>query len=160
MKNPSTGDPIRAEDETKGERTMPITPIGSKLNIEATATRTRQTIKPTSTFSQVLKGGAQVLLAGAEIASKVMGGSVLTAALSSARQELGGPGAPNGSSRGGGGSDFDALRQVQEESREMNVFFLDLQQRMQAENRRFTTISNVLKSRHDTARAAINNIRS
>lgn len=139
---------------------MPITPIRPHMNIEATATRTRQTIKPSSAFNQVLKGGAQVLLAGAEIASKVMGGSVLTAALSSARKELGGPGAPAGSNGGSGGSDFDALREIQEQSREMNVFFLDLQQRMQAENRRFTTISNVLKSRHDTARAAINNIRS
>ncbi len=136
---------------------MNLSNIGPRMQVEASTTRTRQTIKPTSTFNQVLRGGAQVLLAGAEIASKVMGGSVLSAALSSARAQIGGPGAPSAS---GGGSDFDALRQVQEQSREMNVFFLDLQQRMQAENRRFTTISNVLKSRHDTARAAINNIRS
>ncbi len=139
---------------------MPISQIRPKVTIEATATRSRQTVRPTSTFNHVLKGSAQVLLAGAEIASKVMGGSVLSAALSSARQQLGGPGAPSGTGTTPNGSDYDALRQLQDQSREMNVFFLDLQQRMQAENRRFTTISNVLKSRHDTARAAINNIRS
>ncbi len=37
--------------------------------------------------------------------------------------------------------------------------FLELQQQMQSENQRFTTLSNVLKARHETAKNSINNIR-
>jgi len=38
--------------------------------------------------------------------------------------------------------------------------YLALQEEVQQENRRFTTISNVLKAKHETAKAAIGNIRS
>lgn len=37
--------------------------------------------------------------------------------------------------------------------------YLSMQQRINAENRRYTALSNVLKTRHETAKAAINNIR-
>lgn len=40
-----------------------------------------------------------------------------------------------------------------------NDHYLLLQERISAENRRFTALSNVLKARHDTAKAAVNNIR-
>jgi len=153
--------------------TTPIVGPG-KFSLSIAQPRQRQTPKPIATFSEVLKGGAQVLLAGAEIASTMVGGSVLSAAVAKARTRLGGPLSPGGSAGGSSGgpmtgtdaagtsgnSQYDAMRQLQEQSRDMNMFFLELQQKMQAENRRFTTVSNVLKSRHDTARSAINNIRN
>ncbi|MCD6499435.1 MAG: hypothetical protein J7M25_14175 [Deltaproteobacteria bacterium] len=153
--------------------TTPIVGPG-KFSLSIAAQRQRQTPTPVSTFSEVLKGGAQVLLAGAEIASTMIGGSVLSAAVARARTKLGGPLSHGGSAGGASGgplsgtdaagtsgnSQYDAMRQLQEQSRDMNMFFLELQQKMQAENRRFTTVSNVLKSRHDTARSAINNIRN
>jgi hypothetical protein len=40
-----------------------------------------------------------------------------------------------------------------------NMRFLQLQAQIQAENQRFTTLSNVMKARHETAKTAIGNIR-
>ncbi len=147
--------------------------------------RDRQTPKGESAFAGVLAGGAQVLLAGAEIATGVVGGGVLTAALARTRERIatrsGGASGPlgggsdtsvsrnalgsttgtgNHGSTAGASNDYDAMKRLQDESREMNMFFLQLQQKMQEENRRFSTLSNILKSKHDTARSAINNIRS
>lgn len=40
-----------------------------------------------------------------------------------------------------------------------NLQYLQLQQNMQQQNRQFTLVSNIMKVKHDTAKAAINNIR-
>lgn len=40
-----------------------------------------------------------------------------------------------------------------------NLEYLQLQQDMQAQNRQFTLVSNIMKVKHDTAKAAINNVR-
>ncbi len=40
-----------------------------------------------------------------------------------------------------------------------NLQYLQLQQDMQGQNRQFTMVSNIMKVKHDTAKAAINNIR-
>jgi hypothetical protein len=40
-----------------------------------------------------------------------------------------------------------------------NLYFLELQERMSAESRNYSAISNVLKARHDTVKNAIGNIR-
>jgi hypothetical protein len=37
---------------------------------------------------------------------------------------------------------------------------LALQQQVQQENQRFTTVSNVMRAKHDTAKAAVSNIRA
>ena len=42
---------------------------------------------------------------------------------------------------------------------EFNMRFLMLQQEMQMDNRKFTTLSNVMKTKHQTASAAISNIK-
>jgi hypothetical protein len=155
--------------------TSPV--IGNKPStVSVQQRRIRQTPKPVSTFNEVLRGSAQVLLAGAEVASSVVGSSVLSAAVSRTRQKLathsgstpstesaGGPlgqGQDGADATGQTGTDYDAMRKLQQQGREMNMFFLELQQKMAQENRKFTTLSNVLKSKHDTARSAINNIRS
>lgn len=63
----------------------------------------------------------------------------------------------------GAGDAQDALsmltRQMQETAMSFNLQYLTLQSQMQSENRKFTTLSNVMKTRHDTAKNAINNIR-
>ena len=96
-----------------------------------------------------------MLLAGAEIATSIVGGPVLSAAVGRARQALARSGG-----LGGAGSPASDMERLQKEMADMNMFYLELQQRIQAESRKFTTISNVLKARHDTAKNAINNIRS
>jgi hypothetical protein len=54
---------------------------------------------------------------------------------------------------------FQAAREMAEMSQSFNVQYLDLQKQMQDENRRFTLVSNIMKTKHDTAKNAINNVR-
>jgi hypothetical protein len=44
------------------------------------------------------------------------------------------------------------------QSQQMNLYFIQLQQQVDAENRTFTTVSNVLKTQNDTVKNAIGNI--
>ncbi|MGA8184001.1 MAG: hypothetical protein WB819_10210 [Terriglobia bacterium] len=53
----------------------------------------------------------------------------------------------------------EAARQLREMQRSYSVQYLQLQQEMQSENRRYTMLSNIMKTRHDTAKNAINNVR-
>lgn len=50
-------------------------------------------------------------------------------------------------------------RRMQELNQSFNLQYLGLQQNMQSENRQFTTLSNIMKTKHDTAKNAINNVR-
>jgi hypothetical protein len=45
------------------------------------------------------------------------------------------------------------------QSQEFNLYYLQLQEQLSAENRAYTAMSNVLKARHDTIKNAIGNIR-
>lgn len=61
----------------------------------------------------------------------------------------------------GTGSEADLMasaRALQAESAAFNAQYLQLQESMQRENREYTALSNVMKVKHDTARAAIGNI--
>ena len=62
-----------------------------------------------------------------------------------------------------GSASSEALRQAIEDmtkmSQSFNIQYLDLQKQMQDENRRYTLVSNIMKTKHDTAKSAINNIR-
>ena len=42
---------------------------------------------------------------------------------------------------------------------ETSLYFLQLQQQIQEENRTYSTLSNVMKARHETVKNAIGNIR-
>ena len=53
----------------------------------------------------------------------------------------------------------DAVRAVKRDAALWNQQFLGLQERVREESRRFQTISNVMKSRHDTAKNSVGNIR-
>jgi uncharacterized protein YukE len=52
-----------------------------------------------------------------------------------------------------------SARALQEANISYNVQYLNLQQEMQANNRAFTALSNVMKTKHETVKNAINNIR-
>jgi hypothetical protein len=54
-------------------------------------------------------------------------------------------------------SSIDASLQ---QSAELNMYYLQIQQQVDAQNRSFTALSNVLKTEHDSAKAAIQNIHS
>jgi len=54
---------------------------------------------------------------------------------------------------------YQASREMAEMSQSFNLQYLQLQQNMQNENRQFTLVSNIMKTKHDTAKNAINNVR-
>jgi flagellar hook-basal body complex protein FliE len=54
---------------------------------------------------------------------------------------------------------LQATREMQEMSQQFNLQYLQLQQNMQNENRKFSALSNVMKTKHDTAKSMIQNVR-
>ena len=52
-----------------------------------------------------------------------------------------------------------ATKQMQETQMSFNLQYLQLQSQMQHENRAYTAVSNVMKTRHDTVKNSISNIR-
>jgi hypothetical protein len=52
-----------------------------------------------------------------------------------------------------------ATQSMREMDQTFNLSYLQLQQDMQAQNRQFTAVSNIMKVKHDTAKAAIDNVR-
>lgn len=65
-----------------------------------------------------------------------------------------------GTSAGGVASGENAnVETALQQSQDMNLYFLQIQEQVNAQNRSFTTLSNVLKAEHDTVKTAIGNIR-
>ena len=99
----------------------------------------------------------------------VPGGAVLAGALrSAARPAPGSIAAPTSSgvapnaapiaAGASGGDILEATRALQQQSQTFSLQYLELQEAMQRESREFTSLSNVMKVKHDSAKAAINNI--
>ena len=144
--------------------------IGS---VSITPTVARQT--PRNDFGTVFARTAQeVVKAGAGIAASMMPGSPVVSAavasvssvVSSAASSVGGAPVAGGAGGVGGtagqGEQWDLLaaqREMQAEGMKMNLAYMNLQNEMQAESRAHNAISNIMKVRHDSAKAAINNIR-
>jgi len=98
-----------------------------------------------------IRGGVQGGgLAQAGLSAGVGGARLSVGALTAAGGAPGATGAP--------GDLLEATRVLQQEAQAMNLQYLQLQERMQQESREFTTLSNVMRVKHDTARAAIGNI--
>lgn len=142
-----------------------IDPTRGSVQVEPA--RTRQTETPSTPFRNVLATGASAVLTGAEVATSVIAGPVLAAVVHEAGSEVvdGIAGAPAGSSGSlsspadaGLGDPLATARQLQRESQLFNLQLLKLQEDVQNENRRFTTLSNVCRARHDTASACVKNI--
>lgn len=65
-----------------------------------------------------------------------------------------------GSATGAAGAPQDGgLEASLQQSQEMNLYYLQIQEAVNAQNRSFTALSNVLKAEHDTVKTAIGNIR-
>ena len=54
---------------------------------------------------------------------------------------------------------MEATKQMQEAQMSFNLQYLQLQQAMQNENRQFTAVSNIMKTKHDTVKNSISNVR-
>jgi hypothetical protein len=145
---------------------------GSDGRLEIENTRARQTERPATPFRSVLAGGVSMLMRGAEVATHVVGGPILAAAVRDARvgtaaaiggagvggqTGIGGSTVPGGGSAGGGVNTVEAMMSDGQAS---NMQLLALQQHIQQENQVFTTVSNVMRAKHDTAKAAVSNVRA
>ena len=57
------------------------------------------------------------------------------------------------------GGEAGSIEASLQQSQDMNLYYLQVQESVNAQNRSFTTLSNVLKAQHDTVKTAIGNIR-
>ncbi len=119
--------------------------------------RTRQTPRSSNTFKKILEGSASVLLSGARAATRVVGLPVLSAAVAGAAPETSGPAR---SLAGVGNGSLEATRALGKQGLDEDLQLLALQREIQRHSRQVALVSNVMKARHDTAKAAITNMRS
>lgn len=141
--------------------------------LSITPTVARQT--PNNDFGEVMARTARTVVntAGGVVASLVPGGPAVSAAVasvgsvvstsaSSVRSAAALPGTGGVGGTTGQGEQWDLLaaqKEMQAEGAKMNLAYMELQNQMQAESRAHNAVSNIMKVRHDSAKAAINNIR-
>jgi hypothetical protein len=151
---------------------------GTDSRLEIDGTRARQTERPGAGFRGVLAGGTSLLFAGAEVATHVVAGPILAAAVHDARvgatAAIAGPGGPRAASGAAaatlasatagvgtaGAGEATNVQAMMQDGQASNLQLLALQQQVQQENQRFSTLSNVMRAKHDTAKAAVSNIRA
>ncbi|MBK8171039.1 MAG: hypothetical protein IPK60_11945 [Sandaracinaceae bacterium] len=120
-------------------------------------------------FRDGLASAARVVLNSVEsVASFIPGSAVLTAALrsdtASASPNVGAAGAALSSTSAtaeapSSPASETGLASLAGSAGDQNMQFLRMQEQLQAENRRYSALSNALKARHETAKNSINNIR-
>lgn len=149
--------------------------------LSITPTVARQT--PRNDFGTVLARTAQeVVRTGAGVVAAIVPGAPAVSAavasvssvVSTSASSVRGASVPTGGTGGTGssasatlgatgqGDQWDLLaaqKEMQAEGAKMNLAYMNLQNEMQAESRAHNAISNIMKVRHDSAKAAINNIR-
>jgi hypothetical protein len=154
----------------------------SDVTVAETQPRVTPTPPRTARFSEVL---SRTAVRGAETAMRSLPGSPLMAV---AVRGAGGPGGALGipmtgagvraegpAALGSGavgttssalttpagvpGAEASGIEGSLAHSQEMNLYFLQIQEAVNAQNRSFTALSNVLKAQHDTVKTAIGNIR-
>jgi hypothetical protein len=163
-----------------------IDPGGSRNDVIATESAPRVTPSSGVPFRDMVARGAGAILRGAEAAvSSLPGAPIVAAAVRPssgvAGNSLGvgagaaGLGAPRVPARLGtaenpaaggvagaapiGPGEGSSVEGALAQSQEFNLYYLQLQEQLSAENRAFSAVSNVLKTRHDTVKNAIGNIR-
>ncbi|QSQ23989.1 hypothetical protein JY651_03145 [Pyxidicoccus parkwayensis] len=121
-----------------------MVPAGPILSAAVSSTKTAVSMVATST-------GAS----GTTVPVAAVGGS--------AGSTAGGTGAAMGTGAATGNGDawdlLEAQRALSADGQKFNMAYLALQNEMQKESREHNAISNIMKVRHDSAKAAINNIR-
>lgn len=113
---------------------------------------------PDRRFRAALQDGASVLLGGVEAAARTLPGGPIVAAAIQGAGSLASTSASAGSggaSASAGALDPSGLMSSSDEAMQL----IQLQQEIQEENRRYSTLSNVMKARHETAKNAIGNLR-
>ncbi len=153
---------------------------GPATGITATPSAARVTAPPGQPFKAVMSAGASAILSGAEQAvTRLPGGPILAAALRPSAGDFGpaqhtpatvasaGSLTPEGAAGTaaataavpGAGGENGGVEAALNQSANQNLYFIEIQERISAESRSYSAISNVLKARHDTVKNAIGNIR-
>jgi hypothetical protein len=132
----------------------------------------------------MMSAGASAIVSGAEQAvTRLPGGPILAAALRPTAAEVGpaqtsgamaaglGSVTPEGTAGTAGlgsggaapapvaGAEGGGVEAALNQSANQNLYFIEIQEKISAESRSYSAISNVLKARHDTVKNAIGNIR-
>jgi len=151
---------------------------GSSTGVTAAPSAPRVTAAPAQPFKAMMSAGANAILSGAEQAvTRLPGGPILAAALRPSAGDVGaaqtgagtaaalGSSTPEGTAGtaglGGGtaAAENGGVEAALNQSANQNLYFIEIQERISAESRSYSAISNVLKARHDTVKNAIGNIR-
>ncbi|HEY6105986.1 MAG TPA: hypothetical protein VIV59_08385 [Anaeromyxobacteraceae bacterium] len=129
----------------------PIDPI----HVAPTAQRQTEPSRFGEVMRATAKGLADGLAATVGLAAPfVPGGPILAGAVRDGVRAA----SAAGRAPGGAGDMIEATRTLQQEAQSFNLQYLQLQESMQRESREFQALSNVMKVKHDSAKAAINNI--
>ncbi len=161
----------------------------SRQDVISTETAARVTPPSGVPFKDMVNRGAGAILRGAEAAINSLpgapivaaavrpGGSTTSVPVGStggaagaaglvAPPPTGATGAAIGAAEGPGaaapsgtGTESSSVEGALAQSQEFNLYYLQLQEQLAAENRSYSAMSNVLKARHDTVKNAIGNIR-
>jgi len=144
------------------------------VNVDTTARPTA----PRVPFSDVLAGGARALVQGAQSTMQSLPGSPLMAlavrpgamavapALAATPEGPGGSTSTSGVSAlgalgttdGAGTSSDQSMQATMAQDQQMNMYYLQIQEEVNAQNRTFSALSNVMEVEHNTAKTAIGNI--
>jgi hypothetical protein len=149
------------------------TNLPDRVAMSVDVTEARETPPPPGRrFAEALATGVEVLAQGAgeALAATLPGGGIIAAATREMSPQWDGvsgsgltggerPEGPGGLDAGSGDGAIGDYWRLQQQSQDFNLQFLQLQENLSQENRRFSALSNVLKARHDTAKTVIQNIR-
>jgi len=161
-----------------------IAPGISRMDVVSTDSAPRVTPPSGVPFKDMVSRGAGAILRGAEAAiSSLPGAPIVAAAVrpgggsaphpvaanpatgamglagSRAPVSSGTAEGPTGTTGVGGPGEGSTVEGALAQSQEFNLYYLQLQEQLAAENRAYSAMSNVLKARHDTVKNAIGNIR-
>jgi len=155
---------------------------GPSTGVATAASAARVTAPPGQPFKAVMSAGANAILSGAEQAvTRLPGGPILAAALRPSAGDVGAAqtgggtaqalgsstpegtagtaGLAGGTAAPGAAGENGGVEAALNQSANQNLYFIEIQERISAESRSYSAISNVLKARHDTVKNAIGNIR-
>jgi hypothetical protein len=156
--------------------------ISSTPPIRPDVVSVETTVRPTAPrvpFSDVLAGGARALVQGAQSTMQALPGSPLMAlavrpgAVAITPSALGatpeGPGGSTttygattagalGTTDGSGTASDQSMQATMAQDQQMNMYYLQIQEEVNAQNRTFSALSNVIEVEHNTAKTAIGNI--
>ncbi|MBA2660963.1 MAG: hypothetical protein H0U74_01605 [Bradymonadaceae bacterium] len=128
--------------------------VGRSPNTAVDASAAGKAAEP-GRFSQFMGRVADgALTAAAVVAPLVPGGQLIQAAVGGLRELR----SASPQNMGAPGDQMDKMWAMQRENQVFNLQYMQLQEAVQSDNRRFSTMSNLMKVRHDTAKAAINNM--